>query len=131
MKTYADQKRRDVTYEKGEMVYLKLQPYRMQALAKRVNQKLGARNKNEQAVKVLHEMMSKGLLMNDVNKNEWLQIGEALSRSACKLIFLVADRGRNVPIRPKSATPFPICYFTVGSVSQVVETLPDLVPPQR
>ncbi|XP_072087790.1 uncharacterized protein [Arachis hypogaea] len=43
MRTYADKKRRGVTFEPGEFVYLKLQPYRMKTLAKRVNQKLSAR----------------------------------------------------------------------------------------
>jgi len=42
MKTYADHKRREEFYE-GEHVYLKLQPYRMKTLARRINQKLSAR----------------------------------------------------------------------------------------
>ena len=43
MKQYADKKRRDVEYEVGEMVYLKIQPYRLKSLATRLNQKLSPR----------------------------------------------------------------------------------------
>ncbi|XP_025702492.1 uncharacterized protein [Arachis hypogaea] len=43
MKIYADLKRRELIFEPGEHVYLKLQPYRMKTLARRVNQKLSAR----------------------------------------------------------------------------------------
>lgn len=43
MKSYADQGRRDVVYEVGDKVYLKIQPYRLKTLARRVNQKLSPR----------------------------------------------------------------------------------------
>ena len=43
MKQYADKKRRDVNYEVGDMVYLKIQPYRLKSLATRLNQKLSPR----------------------------------------------------------------------------------------
>ena len=43
MRVYADRKRRDVEYEEGDMMYLKLQPYRLKTLAKWVNQKLSPR----------------------------------------------------------------------------------------
>ena len=33
MKYYADKNRKDVSYEVGDMVYLKLQPYRQRSLA--------------------------------------------------------------------------------------------------
>lgn len=40
MKTYADKKRREVSYAAGDRVYLKLQPYRLKSLAKKRNEKL-------------------------------------------------------------------------------------------
>ncbi|XLR69177.1 hypothetical protein S83_019849 [Arachis hypogaea] len=43
MKQAADKKRRDVTFEVGDFVFLKIQPSRMRSLATRPNQKLGAR----------------------------------------------------------------------------------------
>ena len=43
MRTYADKKRREIEFEVGERVYLKLQPYRLRSLAKRINQKLSPR----------------------------------------------------------------------------------------
>ena len=43
MMSYADLKRREVEYQVGDKVYLKLQPYRLQTLAKRINQKFSPR----------------------------------------------------------------------------------------
>ncbi|RDX87535.1 putative mitochondrial protein, partial [Mucuna pruriens] len=43
MKKYADHHRRDVQLEVGNWVYLKLQPYRMRSLAKKLNEKLSPR----------------------------------------------------------------------------------------
>lgn len=43
MRTQANKKRRAVEYQVGDMVYLKIQPYKMKSLAKRINQKLSPR----------------------------------------------------------------------------------------
>lgn len=43
MKLYADNHRREVEFQEGDMVYLKMRPYRRKSLAKRVNEKLWAK----------------------------------------------------------------------------------------
>ena len=43
MKKTADAKRRPVEFQAGEMVFVKLRPYRQISLAKRRNEKLAAR----------------------------------------------------------------------------------------
>lgn len=43
MRTYANKKRRDVDYQIGDEVFLKLQPYRRRSLAKKMNEKLSPR----------------------------------------------------------------------------------------
>lgn len=43
MKFFADHHRREVSYELGDLVFLKLQPYRMRSLAKKLNEKLSPR----------------------------------------------------------------------------------------
>lgn len=43
MKFFADQKRNETSFEKGEWVYLKLQPYRQQTIALRTSLKLSAK----------------------------------------------------------------------------------------
>ncbi|XP_057250956.1 transposon Tf2-1 polyprotein [Beta vulgaris subsp. vulgaris] len=43
MKGYEDGKRREVSFEVGDLAYLKLQPYRQKSLAKRRNEMLAAR----------------------------------------------------------------------------------------
>lgn len=43
MKTQANKHRREVEYNVGDMVFLKIQPYKLKSLAKRVNQKLSPR----------------------------------------------------------------------------------------
>ena len=43
MKKYYDQGRRDVCFEPGDYMYLKLQPYRQKSLKKRFNVKLSQR----------------------------------------------------------------------------------------
>lgn len=43
MKHYADKHRREVQYEVGDLVYLKISPYKLRSLAKKVNEKLSPR----------------------------------------------------------------------------------------
>ena len=43
MKFYTDKKRREVVFEVGDWVYLKMRPYRQKPLAHRLNDKLGSR----------------------------------------------------------------------------------------
>jgi len=43
MKELADRKRRDVQFDVGDMVYVKIWPYRQKMLAKRLNEKLSPR----------------------------------------------------------------------------------------
>lgn len=43
MKQVADQHRREVKFQPGKQVYLRLQPYRMCSLARKVNEKLAPR----------------------------------------------------------------------------------------
>lgn len=43
MKMNADRKRREESFEVGDLVYLKLQPYRQKSLAQRPSEKLSAR----------------------------------------------------------------------------------------
>lgn len=43
MKQRVDGHRRDVEFEVGKMVWLKIRPYRQQTLARKINDKLSAR----------------------------------------------------------------------------------------
>ena len=43
MKHYANAKRRELSFEAGDLVFLKLQPYCQKSLTKRVNEKLAPR----------------------------------------------------------------------------------------
>lgn len=40
MKDLVDTHRRDVTFEEGDLVFVKLKPYRLTSLARRINEKL-------------------------------------------------------------------------------------------
>ena len=44
MKAAKDSDRRDVSFKEGDLVYLKLRPYRMRALLKRFNEKLAPKS---------------------------------------------------------------------------------------
>lgn len=56
MKQMADKKRCDVEFQEGDMVYLKLQPYRQSTVFRRANQKLT--NKFFGPYKILHKFGS-------------------------------------------------------------------------
>ena len=43
MESYADQHRHDLSFQVGDLVYLKLRPYRLAFLARRINEKLAPR----------------------------------------------------------------------------------------
>ncbi|MCI30421.1 hypothetical protein A2U01_0051630, partial [Trifolium medium] len=43
MSSYANRKRRDLSFTVGELVFLKLRPHRQQSVIRRINQKLAAR----------------------------------------------------------------------------------------
>ena len=43
MKMYANKKRREVEFQLGDKVFLKIQPYRIKTLARKLNKKLSAR----------------------------------------------------------------------------------------
>ena len=43
MSTVANKKRREVTFQPGEWIYLKLRPHAQQTVARRINAKLAAR----------------------------------------------------------------------------------------
>lgn len=43
MKHYADKKRRDVTYEVGDLLYLKIRSYKQKTIARLINEKMGLR----------------------------------------------------------------------------------------
>ena len=87
MKTAKDARRRDVSFKEGDLVYLKLRPYRMRALSKRFNEKLAPKYFGPYPIiKQINAVAYKLALPTDcrIHPERWQKIGNCPCLSSQK-----------------------------------------------